>query len=805
LNKPFFTSTKDLFGNEIIPKKKKEKNPCEKCGLKNKSEYSYYNEKSDILVIIDYYNQDISYIKEKLQGVKYNLTFALQCENQNNITVNQINSCRNNLKKVIEELKPKKILTFGLNSLQGLIGDKISVTDIETFAGWQIPDQDYKCFIFPNFYLKNNENIILNKKFEEYLYQALNYNRKFKNYDDYKNYIHILKDKNKVIEFLKSIKDNDIIIFDYETNSLRSMFDNSKIICMSICKNNKTYAFPIFLDEKFILELKSIFENEKIFKIAHNINFENSWTKNYFKSDIKNWFWDTMLCSHVLDNRRDITGLKFQIYINFGVVGYDDNISFFFKSDGYYNSIQNADIDELLLYCGIDSYFTNLLYQIQKRQIDNDLHLKKGFYFFMEGLRNLLDIHLNGIKFDNEVYEKNYNELTEKINVLHNKIMNSNEVKKWKGIDFNYNSSKQLRELLFDICKWKSKGNSKTGLNSVDAVNLKLYNKEFTNNILEKRQLTKMRDTYLSQFKREEINGFLYPIFNLHTVSSFRPSTSFPNMANVPKRNEIAKDMIRETIIAKNDRLIEIDYSGIEVMMAACYTKDSNLINYILDENTDMHRDTAADIFCIHKNEVTKELRYLAKNKFVFPQFYGDYYVNCSNNIWQALNIEQKELLKSKGFLDKRLFEEHIKKVENIFWNERFKEYNEWKKNNYNNYLEKGYIEFNTGFRATGIMRRNQVNNLVFQGSAFHVLLWSLCKINKYLKENNYKTQIVNQIYDCIVFDSVDSEWNKLKPVIKKIMLEDVRKYYEWIIIPLKAEVTYYGKNWADEIKSEML
>ena len=123
----------------------------------------------------------------------------------------------------------------------------------------------------------------------------------------------------------------------------------------------------------------------------------------------------------------------------------------------------------------------------------------------------------------------------------------------------------------------------------------------------------------------------------------------------------------------------------------------------------------------------------------------------------------------------------------------------------YDFYLENRYIEFKTGFRASGMMRRNQVNNLSFQGQAFHILLWSLCKINKYLKKNNYKTQVINQIYDCIVFDVVDSEWKELKPIIKKIMLEDVREYFKWIIIPLKAEITYYGKNWADEIKVEML
>jgi len=831
MNKPFFQT--DLFGNEIKSKEKTKKEYtqeelCEKCQkyktclspkIKPKGKG-----KKQILIITEFItkeedeqgflnNKAGKYLQETLKELDINLFEdcyiipAIRCKSKGIPTNSDIKLCKGNLLREIEILLPKKIITFGKIALESLIGHKESVTTYEQWIGFNIPDQEYKCFIYPiyspSYILHNEKEVILQKIFRDNLYNAINDNRKFKILD-YKNNICIIRNKNRIIEFLQYIKDNDIITFDYETNSLRPQYKNSKIVCISICINRKSYAFMINNDEEIILELKQIFENEKIYKICQNANFENSWTKNIFKCDIKNWYWDTMICSHILDNRQGITGLKRQTYLNFGIKGYDDSISKFLKSSSNYNNIEKANQEQLLYYCALDSYFTYLLYEKQKQKLDNDIHLKKGFEFFMEGLRNLFDVHLNGIKFDKEAYQKNYNILTDKINLLHNEIMNSKEVKLWKEDNFNYDSSKQLRVLLFDICKWEIKGETKTGLQSVDANSLKLYDKRLTNNILEKRSLTKMRDTYLSQFDREEINDFLYPIFNLHTVSSYRPSTSFPNMANIPKRNEVAKDMIRETIIAKNDYLVEIDYSGIEVMVAACMTKDSNLINYINDEDTDMHRDTAADIFYIDKEKVTKDLRYIAKNKFVFPQFYGDYYVNCANNIWEYCTEDQKKILYS-FISSKQEFENHIKQVEYIFWNERFKEYNEWKKANYNFYLENGYIEFKTGFRATGYMRRNQVNNLAFQGQAFHLLLWSLCKINKYLKENNYKTKIINQIYDCIVFDVCESEWEELLLYIKNIMLNEIRKNFEWIIIPLNAKVTYYGKNWADEIKEEDL
>lgn len=794
---------KDPFFKE--EKKKTKKSLCEKCKLKNKSEKLYYNGKSDILVILDYYKQNFSFIKTKLK-VPYTLTFALQCENINKITDNQINCCRENLQKVIQEIKPKKIITFGLYALKSLIGHKASVTKIKQWIGWKIPDQEYQCFIYPNLYLDSDDDVVLAKRFNNYLNAAIEDNRRFRYYSDYQNNIFILKNKTRIINFLNTIDDNDIIAFDYETNSLRSQYKNSKIICVSICKNNKSYAFMINNDEDIIYELKRIFENENIKKIAHNINFENSWTSNIFKVKINNWYWDTMICAHVLDNRSGITGLKKQIYIHFGILGYDDEVKNYIRSDSNYNNIENIESDKLLLYCGIDSYFTYLLYRIQKIKIDTDIHLKKGFEFYMWGLSNLLDVHLNGIKFDNIIYEKNYNYLTKEINDLHRKIMNSKEVNLLEDKNnFNYNSTTQLRKLLFNVCKWESLSKTITGLQSVNVTALKKFNRKLTNNILQERKLAKIRDTYLQQFKREEIEGFLYPIFNLHTVSSYRPSTSSPNMANIPKRDDLAKKLVRETIIAKNDDIVEIDYSGIEVMVAACYTKDKVLIDYINNKDSDMHRDVASEIFCIKKEEVTKELRYLAKNKFVFPQFYGDYYVNCCDNIWESLTNDQLDLLKTKGFKNKSLFKEHLKRVEFIFWNKRFKEYNEWRKDNWNFYLKNGYINYKTGFRSICIMRRNQANNLAFQGSAFMILLWSLSNINEFLKKNKYKTHIINQVYDCVVFDRKKEEWKELRPIIKKIMLEDVRKYFEWIIIPLKAEITYYGKNWSDEIKSEML
>lgn len=815
MNKPFFQL--DLFGNTIdnTPiKKKKEKNPCEKCGLKIKSEKTYYNEKSDILVIIDYYNQNINYIKEKLEGYNYTLTFALQCQNNDNITVNQINSCRNTLKKVIEEIQPKKILTFGLYALQSLIGDKISVTNIETFAGWQIPDQDYGCFIFPNFYLENDENIVLNNKFEEYLNVALNWNKKFKVIEPIINICNEQEAINNLIN-IQSLKEETIAI-DFETNALKPHKKGCEIYSISITQNN-LFTFSFLLTDKIKPYVIKIFDNENIKKLFQNLQFEIKWSKEYL-TEIKNIIWDTQLASHILDNRSDITGLKFQTYINFGLVGYEEKIDKYIKSiekSGYsFNSIKEAPIEEILKYNGYDTYFTMLLQKKQKNLIDQ--HLKKGFDLFLEG--NIELSKLSGIRFNKDLYEKNYKELTDKINELHNKIMNSREVKLWNKEDFNYDSSDQLRELLFDVCKWDSKFKTKNDKNSVDEETLKKLDKKFTNLILERRKLLKLRDTYLSQFEREavEINGewFIFPFFSLNNVKTMRSASQLINFQNIPARNEYAQIITKSCLIPRrNHQLLEIDFKAMEVSIGCAYHQDPVMINYV-NHNGDMHGDLANQLF-FRNNDFTKYERYCAKNKFVFPSFYGSTARifksehkklgagDITVNLWESLKDETKEHLKENNIFTLQDYQFHVEDIEKDFWGNRFKIYQQWKFDNWKEYKEKGFIELYTGFRLNSIMSFNDVNNYPVQGSAFHVALKTLIELNKFLRKEKFNSVIVGEIHDSIVIDVDPMELHYIAKIIKKIIAK-IKEEWTWIRTELKVEFSVTPINGSWNLKEEI-
>jgi DNA polymerase I-like protein with 3'-5' exonuclease and polymerase domains len=242
----------------------------------------------------------------------------------------------------------------------------------------------------------------------------------------------------------------------------------------------------------------------------------------------------------------------------------------------------------------------------------------------------------------------------------------------------------------------------------------------------------------------------------------------------------------------------EVDYSGVEVRISACCHKDPAMLKYIHDPSTDMHRDQAREIFM--KKDVTKEERYLAKNGFVFPEFYGSYYAEIAPRIWKDMPMETREHLRSKNVSSYRRFESHIEDVEYKFWNEKFPVYNQWKIDQWKKFQSKGKIELFTGFIARGALRKNQVLNLPIQGPAFHCLLWSLIHFERWLRETRKKTLIIGQIHDSIVMDIYPPELNEIYEKLRQIMCEDIRKEWDWIIVPLDIEmkVSKIDGSWAE-------
>ena len=334
-----------------------------------------------------------------------------------------------------------------------------------------------------------------------------------------------------------------------------------------------------------------------------------------------------------------------------------------------------------------------------------------------------------------------------------------------------------------------------------------------------------------------------HPTFNLHTASTFRSSSgsdkeggsggSDLNFQNLPIRDPVRGEMIRKAFIPrKGRRIVEIDFSGIEVRVSACYHKDPVLIKYIEDPTTDMHRDTAAELFSLpveflikHSDWAKRGVRDWAKNRFVFPEFYGSVYFQCAPNLWEGVQgykqpvpgteLTLLEYLKTKGIkelgdCDPRgkpkpgTFDNRCKEVENSFWKERFQVYDAWKSSFFAAYQRNGGFKTLTGFYVgaiggkMGLLRKNDVTNYPIQGSAFHCLLWSVIQLVKHVHKHKMKAKVIGQIHDSVLFDCPDNEVQDLLTAAHRIMTRDLPRAWKWLIVPLEteSEVTPIDGSW---------
>ena len=453
----------------------------------------------------------------------------------------------------------------------------------------------------------------------------------------------------------------------------------------------------------------------------------------------------------------------------------------------------------------------------------------EAYKLIHDGILALGRAELQGMRVDMDYCGRKTKFLEKKILHLKDNLEETELVKVWRNRfkqKTNLKSGTQLGEILYKVMKIEKTKMTKGGAGATDESVLNELSEDIPgiSVILEIRKLEKIKDTYLASFMREQVNGYMHPFFNLHTVVTFRSSCNSPNFQNIPKRDKEAMKICRQAIYPRpGHQLIEIDFSGLEVMIACCYHKDPTMFKYLTDRNSDMHGDMAAQIFLIDKFDKKKfvghkYLRDATKNSFVFPQFYGDYYKNNAIGIFKWCKLPQGKLTKSMGIeieegltigahlISKGIksfddFVQHMKEIEEDFWGRRFKVYAAWKEDWYEGYLQKGYLDTLTGFRCHGEMSRNDAINYPVQGSAFHCLLWSFIQTDKLCYFEGWDSKPIGQIHDALIADIHPGELEYVSKTIHKITTEDLPKAWPWIIVPLEveADLCEVDKPWSEK------
>lgn len=456
---------------------------------------------------------------------------------------------------------------------------------------------------------------------------------------------------------------------------------------------------------------------------------------------------------------------------------------------------------------------------------------------FHEGTLALAQVERNGMRIDTDYLAKTSAKIRKEIYDLKEELRGDKtaaELRKKYGGKANPMSPEQIGWLAFDHLGYKPLGTTKTGKYKADKEAFEFVDHPFVRKYQHIKKLEKIHGTYLSGLQREVVDGYVHPVFNLNLSLFFRSSCDSPNLQNQPARDQLAASYVRKSFIPrKGRRIIEIDFKGAEVGTSACVTRCPVLIAYVTDPTSDMHRDTASQIFSLpiewmiqNKDWAKKTIRDWTKNRFVFPEFYGSVYFQCAPDLWKGVMASEsrarfpggdkdetiREYLARKGVTQlgdcsetqspaKGTFEHQVQRVEQDFWGRRFRAYTAWKQRFWNEYRENGEFISVTGFRVAGEMRRNQVLNAPIQGPAFHCLLWALIRVQKWLNKRRMKTKVICQIHDSILADVVPEEEAEFLAKLKEIITVDLPRFWDWIIVPLsvEAEASEIDGNWYEK------
>lgn len=293
----------------------------------------------------------------------------------------EIQCCRKRVWNIIEKHKPKLILLVGTYALHSFLSHrwKKDLGSINKWRGFVIPDRATKCFVAPIFnpthIIQDEKNPATKKIWQLDIKNAVSYlNKIFPDFHDEKNDVNII-DIKKLIKHIPLIGKKSI---DYETTGLKPHAKGHRIVCGSICSlTHGCYSFMMDGSKKDRSYFIELLESKYVEKMAHNMKFEDMWSKVRLNTNVNNWLWDSMIGAKILDNRNGTSGLKFQTYVNFGVIDYDSNVSEYLESDdkknaNAFNNIYDCDEDELLLYCGLDTIYQMKLSMIQMEKLGFD-------------------------------------------------------------------------------------------------------------------------------------------------------------------------------------------------------------------------------------------------------------------------------------------------------------------------------------------------------------------------------------------------------------------------------------------------
>ncbi|MFY0644010.1 MAG: DNA polymerase I [Bacteroidia bacterium] len=568
----------------------------------------------------------------------------------------------------------------------------------------------------------------------------------------------LIETKEDAIQLTALLDKQSSFCFDTETTSLNKLEAEVLGLAISFKAREGYYvAMPRdFEGTKSMLELfQPVFENPNIEKIAQNIKYDLMVLLRYgIKLDGP--LFDTMLAHYLIepDQRHNMDAMAMN-FLNYKPVSIETLIGKRGKNQLTFDTVA---LDKATEYAAEDADITFQLKQVLEPKL-KELEVRKLHDELEIPLVKVLSsMELEGVTLDVN-FLNTYSEKLEKEAIALEK-----SIHKTSESNFNIASPKQLGELLFDVLKLDPKAKkTKTGQYRTDEDTLKKLASEhqIVADVLEYRQIQKLKSTYVDALPNlvNKQTGRVHTSFAQAVAATGRLSSNNPNLQNIPIRTERGKE-VRKAFIPrdKDHTLLAADYSQIELRIVASVAKDKGMMDAFKD-GLDIHSATAAKVFDIGLDEVTKEQRYKAKS-VNFGLIYGQGAFGLAQNLGISRN-EAKELIDAyfqqfpgiKNYMDETI--------------------NFCRENGYVKTLmgRRRYIpDINSNNRTVvGFAERNAINAPI-QGSAADMIKVAMIKIHEYLKNSNLKSKMILQVHDELLFDVPKSELDELIPLVKEMM-----------------------------------
>lgn len=551
-----------------------------------------------------------------------------------------------------------------------------------------------------------------------------------------------------VEDFIKKAEENKKVIIDI-IGKEGNILDKRVLYVFLSLDGNEIY----YVNEDELPQIKTLLSNPEIKKHGYDLKEDYILLKPY-EIELNSMDFDITIAEYLIDSKSSTSYECSAIamkYLTRKIKSKEDLLGKGAKAKKF----DEIEFDELSAYIGDILNTVNGVYPKMEEKL-KETEMDGLFYHVEMPLVEVLgSMEYIGMKVDKD----QLNELKEKFTTIINEL--ENEIFELAGEPFNINSPKQLGVVLFEKLGLPVIKKTKTGYSTNAEVLEKLRDKhEIIDKITEYRQIVKLNSTYVEGLLKiiNPKTGRIHSSFNQTITTTGRISSTEPNMQNIPVKTEMGRDIRKVFVADENCKLVDADYSQVELRVLAHMSGDENMID-AFKHGEDIHSKTASQIFDVDIKDVTSKQRIEAK-----AINFGIIYGKTDFGLSQDLNIP---VATAKAYIDS-YFNKYPKIKE--FMDEAVE-----------SATETGYAttilnrrRYIPEIKASNFIVRNQgkrfAMNAPIQGSAADIIKVAMVNVYNKLKENNMKSKLILQVHDELIVEAVYEELEMAEKIVREEM-----------------------------------